>query len=466
MRAGATALSRSDGSRREHALADRAVWRARARQGDRIVARFAHQKSAALLAYLAYHPKRAHPRDELAELLWPETAPEVGRHNLRQALLSLRRQLEPPGAVEPPAPVFLATRAELQLSPAVVTDVAEFEAGLKSASQAADAGERAVALTSAVELYQGHLLPGHYEEWITGERERLAEACLGALQQLVDLCRETGDTERAVWFVRRALAIDPLREEAHRALMRLLIAADRRADALRQFQDLERVLREQLDETPSAEAVALARQASGTRDTPVVPARVDFSSPEAAVAASAPSPAPPVASVGPRLPAPVTRFFGREEELERLGRLLGGPDARLIVLTGSGGSGKTRLAIEAAQRSVERFAGAVWFVPLADRREASAVPDAIVEALQLPGPDPAPPLQRIAAYLSICTTRAPALLVLDNFEQLIEGGALVVAELIEPVPGSRAWSPPASGWRSPASASLPCCRCPCQAFRR
>ena len=70
----------------------------RARQDDRVIARFASQKSGALLAYLAYFQGRSHPREELAELLWPETPPEAGRHNLRQALLSIRRQLEPSGA--------------------------------------------------------------------------------------------------------------------------------------------------------------------------------------------------------------------------------------------------------------------------------------------------------------------------------------------------------------------------------
>src|SRR5215210_996887 len=117
----------------------------RARQGERVVPRFANQKGAALLAYLAYHRKRAHSREELAELLWPETPPEAGRHNLRQALLSLRRQLEPAASDAAP-PVFLAHRSDVQLSPTVTTDVAEFEAALKAASRAASPAGRTEAL--------------------------------------------------------------------------------------------------------------------------------------------------------------------------------------------------------------------------------------------------------------------------------------------------------------------------------
>ena len=127
----------------------------KARQGERVVARFGNQKGAAVLAYVAYHRGRSHAREALAELLWPETLPETGRHNLRQALLSVRRQLEPDGAVEVAGPVFLAHRAEVQLSPAATTDVEEFEAELKTAAGASAVAARAAALVRAVNLYQG-----------------------------------------------------------------------------------------------------------------------------------------------------------------------------------------------------------------------------------------------------------------------------------------------------------------------
>src|SRR5688572_17224193 len=92
-------------------------------QGGRTLRRFRTQKTAALLAYLAYHRGRSHPREELCELLWPDEDPDAARHNLRQALSSLRRQLEPPG-VEAGA-VLLADRRNAGLNPAAVTtDVA------------------------------------------------------------------------------------------------------------------------------------------------------------------------------------------------------------------------------------------------------------------------------------------------------------------------------------------------------
>src|SRR5260370_38564225 len=101
----------------------------RAVQPDRIVTRFQTQKTASLLAYLAFFRERSHPRQELIELLWPESPVEAGRNRLRVALSSLRHQLEPPGI--PPGSVILGDRLSVQLNPAACgTDVADFRDAL------------------------------------------------------------------------------------------------------------------------------------------------------------------------------------------------------------------------------------------------------------------------------------------------------------------------------------------------
>src|SRR5260370_37974878 len=97
----------------------------RAVQPDRIVTRFQTQKTASLLAYLAFFRDRSHPREELIELLWPESPVAAGRNRLKVALSSLRHQLEPPGA--PPGAGVLANRVSVRLDPAAsATDVAQF----------------------------------------------------------------------------------------------------------------------------------------------------------------------------------------------------------------------------------------------------------------------------------------------------------------------------------------------------
>jgi predicted ATPase/Tfp pilus assembly protein PilF len=125
-----------------------------------------------------------------------------------------------------------------------------------------------------------------------------------------------------------------------------------------------------------------------------------------------------------------TRFFGREQEIASLTAALRVPETRLVTLTGPGGSGKTRLAIAVAGRLQEEFAGAVWFVPLAEVAEARRIGDAIRDAMCLPTSTDGEPLEQVAAALS----PEPSLLVLDNFEQLVGEGALTVRFLLERVP--------------------------------
>src|SRR5262249_48614647 len=104
--------------------------------------------------------------------------------------------------------------------------------------------------------------------------------------------------------------------------------------------------------------------------------------------------------------------------------------ARLLTLTGVGGTGKTRLALAAAERLVAAYQGAVWFVALADLSDASLIPSVILDTLRLPRSPQPEPLEQVVTFLS----QQPALLVLDNFEHLIEGGAEIVQTLLERVP--------------------------------
>jgi DNA-binding SARP family transcriptional activator len=152
-------------------------------QEERVITRFRTHKFGALLGYLAYHLQQVHSREVLIELLWPDCQPSVGRQRLSLALSSLRRQLEPPGI--PFGGVLQADRFNVGLNPqAMTTDVAEFEAALRFVAQSGGNGERLTSLQQAVELYQGVLLPGYYEEWVLLEQQRLAEQHLQALQQL------------------------------------------------------------------------------------------------------------------------------------------------------------------------------------------------------------------------------------------------------------------------------------------
>jgi predicted ATPase/DNA-binding SARP family transcriptional activator len=243
----------------------------RAERGDQAVTRFRTQKTGALFAYLAYYPQRTHLRDQLVELFWPGCDPEAGRHSLSTSLSWLRRLLERPGV--PPGTVLITDRASARLNPeAVSTDVAEFEAALHAA--AGSEAERREALSRAVALYRGELLPGCYEGWVLGQREWLAETYFQAVGRLVSLLEDLGDLPRALEYAQQGVLADPLREEGRRDLMRLLAAAGQPEAALRQYRELERLLKEELDAQPSGRTRALARQIEADPAALLAPPRV------------------------------------------------------------------------------------------------------------------------------------------------------------------------------------------------
>jgi DNA-binding SARP family transcriptional activator len=269
----------------------------RAVSGDRVVTRFRSRRAASLLAYLAYYRSRLHPREVLIDLFWPESEVAPGRQNLSQSLSSLRHQLEPPGV--PPGSVLIADRHSVGFNPdAIRTDAAEFEAALRAAVDLV-ALDRIESLAAAIDLYKGPLLPGYYDDWIIPEQERLADPYFGAVHELACRVDEEGAVGRAIDYARRAVAPDPLREDAQRDLIRLLAAAGQPAAALRQYGELEELLRQEVGGSPSADTRRLAQQ---------IEARMAASGGVSAPAPRHPPPAPHRAT-SPALPTGTVTFL-------------------------------------------------------------------------------------------------------------------------------------------------------------
>nr|CAA9265327.1 hypothetical protein AVDCRST_MAG63-2647 [uncultured Armatimonadetes bacterium] len=373
------------------------------------------------------------------------------------ALSSLRHQLEPPGV--PGGTVLQADRFSVRLNPdAVSADVTEFDAAVTGAARPAAAAERVRLLEAAVRLYQGEFLPGYYDDWVLEEQRRLAEAFVGAAHGLVRELEKAGDVAGALEHARHAVQVEPMREEFRRDLMRLLASSGDREGidaALRQFNDWDRRgaqegwepgpalrqyardLERRAQASPAApEIPRRVVEGSGGAPAPVVPSRT----PEGFPPAEAPHPRAEVEHAG-RLPLQVTRFFGREEEIARLAEMLSPcgpvalpPDdaraARLVTLTGPGGTGKTRLSLAVAERLRSSYRGAVWFVPLADLANARLIPGAVVDALGIPRSLEAGRLEQAEMLLAA----QPSLLVLDNFEHLVRQGGALVRTLLARLP--------------------------------
>jgi predicted ATPase/DNA-binding SARP family transcriptional activator len=424
---------------------------------DRVITRFRSRKTGTLLAYLAFYPQRAHSRDQLMEIVWPEDGLDSARDKLRVALCSLRRQLEPPGVA--PGTVLATTRLVVQLSPAaIITDVAKFEAALRAADSSCGA-ERRERLIRAIELYRGPLLPNCFEAWVTPERQRLSGLFFQALAELVQVMEQEGELRQALDYAGRAVAADPLREEGQREFIRLLVRAGQPTAALDQYRRMESLLWEELREKPTAAtqrllglteqqaaAAPIACHLHSEADQETAPASSPAGSPAVSPPPGSPStngartpePAAPTKTDTARtrpLPLPFTRFFGRESELAALCDLLLSSETRLVTLTGPGGSGKTRLAVQVARKVLEARPDAVWWASLVDLADPHLIGDAIREAMGLPRLPLTSAVEQVAAALN--ERVQPSLLVIDNAEHLVEGCAALVDDLLVRAPRLR-----------------------------
>jgi DNA-binding SARP family transcriptional activator/pimeloyl-ACP methyl ester carboxylesterase/class 3 adenylate cyclase len=211
------------------------------------------KKAQALLAYLALHPGAASSRDSLAGLLWSGTTDEHARHNLRQTLFALRQAITPDPFIVEGELVGLRESA-------VHADVAAFERGVERGTREA--------LREATALYRGELLEGFrvdeapFDDWLAAERHRL--------ERLLALELTAGALEQAVGTGLRLLALDPLRESAHRTLMDAYVRQRRRTAALRQYQRCVEVLQRELGVAPEPATTRRFREIQS--DAPPEPA--------------------------------------------------------------------------------------------------------------------------------------------------------------------------------------------------
>jgi DNA-binding SARP family transcriptional activator len=228
--------------------------------GANLLAR-APQKTRELLAFLALHPSREHPREALAERFWPGRSESRARKNLRQVIWHLRRCLKPLGPARARR-VLLADADWLRLEPGedLWIDAGELRSTLAHHADAGTAAESDEALRRAVELYRGDLLEGWHQEWCAAPREFCRDAYLALLDRLIEAREAAGDVEAAVEYAIQALETDRAREQTHRSLMRLHLASGDRTGALRQYDRCVLALREELHAPPGVETVALMRE--------------------------------------------------------------------------------------------------------------------------------------------------------------------------------------------------------------
>jgi predicted ATPase/DNA-binding SARP family transcriptional activator len=364
-------------------------------QGDHQLTNFRHRKTLALLAYLATTGKR-HSRESLAGLLWGNTTDANALGGLRKVLAELRSLI---------GPYLLEQDRQVAFNAALPfqADVLDFEKGLRDIHthkvELLDAATITL-LQEALDLYQGDFLPGFYiqhapafEEWVNLTRERLRLTAFDGLFLVSKAAYRHSDYPTSIRYTRRLLELEPANEEAHRLLMSLLALSGQREAALQQYELCRNLLKQTYQLSPQAETTDLFQR---IREEP--------------------------SERGPKNnlpPMPASPLIGRQPDLDALQKRLREKTCRLLTILGSGGCGKTHLALalaaEIEKQSDDPYPDGLVFVPLSSLDSIESLPSAIAHQLGFQFHKESSPLQQLEEYLS----SRRVLLILDNFEHLI-----------------------------------------------
>jgi predicted ATPase/DNA-binding SARP family transcriptional activator len=374
-----------------------------------------------LLSLLALDAGKVVPAAVLAARLWPDAEPADPGNALQTLVSRLRAALRPAGLdglIESHPSGY-----RLGIGPEDV-DIAAFEAMAADGRRAlaeGDAQTAARVLSEALDLWYGQPLADaagcEFPDAVAG---RLIEARGAAVQDRIEAELALGEAANLVAELKAMVAADPLAERPRALLMRALYAAGRQAESLAVYAQTRELLADHLgvDPGPALEQVYLRI----LRGKELIPER--------------PAVPPPATLIPPALPAPLTSFVGRDQDLALLLKRLAA--GRLVTLTGPGGVGKTRLACEVPAR----LEASAWFVELAPVTDPAEVVYAVLNTLGIRGPvigrapadaGAADPAGRLAGALAA----RDDVLILDNCEHVIEAAAALAARLLAACPRIR-----------------------------
>ncbi len=398
------------------------VWR----HGQQLAVRGG--KPRALLAMLLLHPNEAVGTDRLVDALWGEHPPGGAANALQAHVAALRRALDPSrtrtgvdGVLATCPPGYLLQVDDEGL------DIACFERLVAEGRDAlpVDPAAGARLLAEALALWRGPALADFvFEPFAHTEAARLEELRLAALEDRLEANLALGYHAEVVPELEALVAAHPLRERLAGQLMVALYRCDRQADASRVYRATRAVLGEELGMEPGLSLRELLQRVLD--QDPTLGSPTPFADAELARGTRSNKTAVPAHN----LPVELTSFIGRERELKEISGLLG--EARLLTLTGTGGSGKTRLALRLARRVLADFPDGVWLVELAALADRSLVGKSLAMALGV-REERGPLIDTLKSRLR----SARLLVVLDNCEHLVDACAELAHGLLSACEGLR-----------------------------
>jgi len=363
-------------------------------------------KQRAVLAVLAVNHGQVVSTEELIEAVWGDRLPSNPANTLQYQVAQLRKVIEPDAS----KPQYLITRSPgYVLEPETTSvDASHFEVLTNDARAALADGDTASAaafIEDALSLWRGPALSDfRYEEFAQSEAVRLDDARLGAEEIRIDIALSGGRHDEVVPRLAQLTIEHPLREGLWIRQMMALYRDGQQSEALRAYQRARSALGE-IGVEPSEELRTLEQR--------ILDQDPDLDSPK-----------PRSVGTPNNLPSQPNELIGRDqavaEVLERM------ETSRLVTLSGPGGSGKTRLSIEVASQSRDRFTGGVWFVPLDQIDESSLVPAFVGRTI---GIRESPDISVVDNLANAFGTQ-PVLLVLDNAEHITGAVADLAASLL------------------------------------
>lgn len=349
------------------------------------------RKTESLLAYLILHPGH-HGREKLAALFWGDSTDTEARNSLRNALAVLNNKLGHDLLLVDRQSVSINSKYPLRV------DALEFEAQAVNYLSAPSSNPHHV----SIELYHNDLLLDFYDEWIFPLREYYRSLFIKTLLQITQQMRSQSEYEKAIEYANKVITFDPANERAYQQLMFCHTARGDRNAAIIQYEKCKRILAEELGVEPETETSALYEWIKQTpSETYSLEARIT------------------------NLPIPLTSFIGRRRELSEVNEKL--RIARLLTLTGPGGSGKTRLAIKLGTDLIDSFKDGVWWVDLTTLTDKDLVAYSIAKTLGIREIADQTIIESLAHFLH----SKHLLLILDNCEHLIEPCAQIAHFLSE-----------------------------------